>query len=316
MQYSEINHEKRVLVIGASSLDVIGRPQGVLVAGTSNPAVVRTDYGGVARNVSENIARLGQPVSLITVVGKDRLGQQVLEHTQSAGVEIGACLQVGKCNTAAYLAVQDEKGDLYFGLDDMRILKRLTSRYLRSQEKIFQQSSLVFIDANLSSAAMSTIFTLAGQLGIPVCADATSTSLSGCLKPFLDKIYLLTANRYEASALLDEKFRVMDPPSGLRAAREFIKMGVEVAVIPIAEGGVCYATSETSGHVPAVLTKIVDSSGAGDALTATTIFGLLNDLGIDEAIRLGVTAASLTLTNPTTTLAELSLELLYGNLVI
>jgi len=64
------------------------------------------------------------------------------------------------------------------------------------------------------------------------------------------------------------------------------------------------------------LTKIVDSSGAGDALTATTIFGLLNDLGIDEAIRLGVTAASLTLTNPTTTLAELSLELLYGNLVI
>ena len=36
-----------------------------------------------------------------------------------------------------------------------------------------------------------------------------------------------------------------------------------------------------------------DTTGAGDALTATVLFGLLNDIPIDDAVRLGVTAASL-----------------------
>jgi pseudouridine kinase len=316
MRPTEIDQEKRLLVIGAASLDVIGRPQTFPEVGTSNPALVRTAYGGVARNVAENIARLGQPVSLISVVGRDHLGHQILKHTQSAGVDIHACLQVEDFNTAAYLAVQDENGDLYFGLDDMRIIKRLTPRYLHTQKKLFLQSNMIFTDANLSPAALRTLVTMSEKSGIPICADATTTSLSVRLKPFIANIFMLTANRHEAAALLDNQFSVDDQPSALRAAREFVKMGVKVAVVPIAEGGVCYAISEISGHIPAVLTKIVDSTGAGDALTATTIFGLLNDLEIDEAVRLGVTAASLTLAHPTSIIPELSLELLYQHLVI
>ena len=52
-----------VVVIGASALDVVGRLQGKLQMSTSNPALIRTSLGGVARNVAENLARLGQPVS-------------------------------------------------------------------------------------------------------------------------------------------------------------------------------------------------------------------------------------------------------------
>ncbi len=316
MQNSTSEDEKRALIIGAASLDVIGRPLGMPELGTSNPARVRSAYGGVARNVAENLARLGQPASLISVVGKDHLGQQILAHTRAAGVDVSGCIQVSSHNTAAYLAVQDENGDLYFGLDDMRILQSLTSQYLRSLRKKFLQSSLVFTDANLTPSALRTVFSLGKYLNIPVCADATTTVLSERLKKFIPDIYMLTANRNEASALLENKIVVEDRSSALQAAREFIRMGVEVAVIQIAEGGVCYATSETSGHVPAVLTQIVDSTGAGDALTATIIFGLLNDLEIDEAVRLGVTAASLTMTHPTSIIPNLSLELLYDNLVI
>ncbi|MEW6179216.1 MAG: carbohydrate kinase family protein [Chloroflexota bacterium] len=308
--------EKRVIVIGAASLDVMGQPIGVPEPATSNPAHVRTSFGGVARNVAENLARLGQTVSLISAVGKDDLGAQLLHHTASAGVDVSRCLQISDVGTAAYIAILDEKGNLYYGLDDMTILRHISSSYLRSLADLFAESALIFVDANLSPATLRTVFSLANRYKIPVCADATSTILAKRIQNYIPRLFLLNANRSEASALLGSGFEVNDAASALSAARQFIRMGVEIAVIPIAEGGVCYATSETSGHIPAVLTRIVDSIGAGDALTATTIFGILNDMDIDEAIRLGVTAASLTLTHPGAVVPNLSLELLYERLMI
>ena len=63
--------EKPVLVIGGAAVDIVGRLKSELQTDTSNPAQIRYSFGGVARNVAENLARLGQPVRLITVVGED-----------------------------------------------------------------------------------------------------------------------------------------------------------------------------------------------------------------------------------------------------
>ncbi|GIV64783.1 MAG: carbohydrate kinase [Bellilinea sp.] len=316
MDLDSLHPDKRVLIIGAASLDVLGQPIGVPEPGTSNPAHVRTSFGGVARNVAENLARLGQPVTLISAVGKDDLGSQLLQHTASAGVEVSHCLQVSDAGTAAYIAILDENGNLYYGLDDMSILRHISSAYLRSLADLFAKSALVFVDANLAPATLRTVFSLAKRHNIPVCADATSTPLAKRFENHLSRLFLLNANRSEASALLYNRIVVNDVSSALAAAREFVRLGVEIAVIPIGEGGVCYATSQTSGHIPAVLTRIVDSIGAGDALTATTLFGILNDMDIDEAVRLGVTAASLTLTHTGAVVPNLSLELLYDRLII
>ena len=57
-----------------------------------------------------------------------------------------------------------------------------------------------------------------------------------------------------------------------------------------------------------------DPTGAGDALTAAVLFGLLNDMPIDDAVRLGVAAASLTLTYRGSVIPDLSLEKLYDQL--
>jgi pseudouridine kinase len=46
------------------------------------------------------------------------------------------------------------------------------------------------------------------------------------------------------------------------------------------------------------------------------IFSLLNDIPLDDAVRLGVTAATLTLQYRGTVIPDLSLEMLYDNLVI
>jgi pseudouridine kinase len=93
-------------------------------------------------------------------------------------------------------------------------------------------------------------------------------------------------------------------------------MGVQIAIVTLGATGLVYATSRESGHVPAVECEIMDLTGAGDALTAAVIFGLLNDFDIDEAVRLGTSAAALTLACRETVCPSLSLDRLYDQLVI
>jgi pseudouridine kinase len=91
---------------------------------------------------------------------------------------------------------------------------------------------------------------------------------------------------------------------------------VEIVVLTQAEFGLYYATTDESGYIPAISTEIADPTGAGDALTAAVIFGLLNDIPLDESMRLGVAAASLTLRFSGAVRPDLSLEKLYDHLVI
>lgn len=308
--------EGPVLVIGGAGVDIVGQPKGELQPATSNPAQIRMSFGGVARNVAENLARLGQPVTLITAVGEDESGDYLVKQAASAGIDVSAICHTPDYSTGIYLGIVNTNGRLRFALDDIRATAALTPAYIRQHADRFKEASLVFIDANLPKDTMRTIFSLAEKARLPICADPTSTSLASRLRAYLPRLYLVTPNSGEAAILCDHAFEASHRQEALDAAKCLVAQGVEIAVVALAEFGVSYATSETSGYIPAIRTKILDPTGAGDALTATVIFALLNDIPLDDAVRLGVTAASLTLRQRGTVVPDLSLEMLYDQLVI
>ncbi len=145
-------------------------------------------------------------------------------------------------------------------------------------------------------------------------SDPTSTSLAPRLCPHLKDLYMITPNALEAEALCEQP--VCNREEAVVAAKRLVSLGVEIAIITLAYQGLIYATPDASGHIPAVECEIIDLTGAGDALTATVIFGLLNDFSVDEAVRLGVSAAALTLQCRDTVCPELSLDILYDKIVI
>ena len=307
--------DKPVLVIGAAGIDIVGLLKWDLHPGKSNPAKIRSSFGGVARNVAENIARLGQPVELITAVGDDPTGEQLLQQIADAGVGISAVIHSAEYRTGSYLAVINTNKQLQVALDDMRAISALSAEYLRTKESYFEQASLLFLDANLSKETLRTAFSLARRYHLPVCADPTSTSLAARLQPYLSRLHLITPNIAEASILCAQTYPAR-PRQAIEAAKCLVSQGVRIAIVTVAEYGLCYATSETSGHIPAIRTEIVDPTGAGDALTAAVIFALLNDISLDDAVRLGVSAASFTLRHRGAVVPSLSLEKLYDQLVI
>jgi len=307
--------EAPVLVIGAACVDIVGVLKGEMQTGTSNPAQIRTSCGGVGRNVAENLARLGQAVNLLTVVGEDQNGDQLIKTIAEAGVNVEAIKRTSLHPTGTYLGVVNTSGELQMALDDMRAMTLLSPEYLRQNEHLFRQASLLFLDGNLPKESLRTAMSLARAARLPVCADPTSSGLAVKLKPYLKKLRLVTPNSAEAAILTDHAFNTTRRREVLQAAKHLVSQGVDIVIVAMAAFGVCYATSETSGYIPAIQTKIVDPIGAGDAMTATVLFALLNDMPIDDAVRLGVSAASLTLRHRGTVVPDLSLEELYNELV-
>lgn len=307
---------KPVVVIGAASMDIIGRLQEPPLTGTSTPAEIRSSFGGVARNVAENLGRLGQPVALLSAVGSDPIGQQLLEYTAQAGVDVSACIRSAEAATGTYLAILDFDGQRQFGLDDMRALSALTPEVIHHNRELLAGAGILFMDANLPQDTMQAVFTIARRHKIPVCADATSSNLADLLTDLIPDLYMVTANAQEATVIIGGQIIVKNRPTAMQAARLLVSRGVEIAVIPLAQMGVCYASSTTVGHISAMKTEILDPTGAGDAMTAAILFGLMNDIPLDDAIRLGVSAASLTLRCPASVVPDLSLEKLYDNMVV
>ena len=308
--------EAPVLIIGAASLDIVGRLRGELHPGTSNPGQIRTSLGGVARNVAENLARLGQPVVLLTVVGEDENGSLLLQRTKEAGVNVDHVARTSSHPTGTYLGILNAKGEFQLALDDMRALSQLTPDYLRQHTRLFREASVLFVDANLPKDSLRTAFSLARKHALPVCADPTSSLLANKLIPFLPRLHMVTPNGAEAAILAGQPVTASRQRQAMQTAKHLVSQGVHIVIIALAESGVCYATSETAGYIPAIHTTIVDPTGAGDALTATVLFALLNNIPIDDAVRLGVSAASLTLSHPDSVWPELSLEKLYDHLLI
>lgn len=303
-----------VLVIGASTIDTKGRAREPLVPATSNPGHIRVSAGGVARNVAENLGRLGVHVTFLSAVGDDEAGRHILDTAQQGGVDTGQVIVSSDYHSAAYLAVLDETGALATSIDDMDIMQAITPGYIYARRGLFRDADMVVLDANLSPPALRSALSAARKYDVPVCADPTSTHLAPRLRPHLADLYMITPNVPEAEVLCGET--ISDRTQATHAAKKLVSLGVGMAVITLAEKGLCYATAETSGYIPAIPSEVVDYTGAGDALTAAIVFGLLNDFAVDEAVRLGVSAATLTLRCEETVCTDLSLERLYDQLVI
>jgi pseudouridine kinase len=305
-----------VLVIGAAGVDIVGHLRSELSSHGSSPARIRTSFGGVARNVAENLARLGHPVTLLSAVGADQAGDQLLDQAATAGVDVKHVLRNPNYPTGTYIGILSVQRAVEFAVDDMRAVTAITPQVLKENADLFREASAIFLDANLSKESLRTAFSLAHKVNRPVCADPTAAGLARRLRPYLGRLQLISPNEVEAGVLTDYMIDPSQHDQSLSAAKSLVGLGVEIAVISLGEFGLCYATSETNGHIPAIRTEVVDPTGAGDALVATLIYSLLNDIPLDEAMRLGVTAASMTLRHPGTVVPDLSLQKIYDQLVI
>ena len=302
-----------VLVVGSAVLEISGKPIDLLKPGLRQYGHIHTAVSGVARNIAENLARLDIDTVLLAAIADDDIGQHLITHSTLAGIDCSQVLRVPGARTAISMLLYQSEDDCT-RVDDLSIANALDSDYLLEHERLFEQAALAVIDATLSEEALDTLFELAARHQVRVCADPTSPLMAGRLRRFIDNLYLIVPNASETAALCSLEEPAADRDSAITAAQELVNVGANIAVVTLGEHGLAYADSSGGGYIRAIHTEVVDASGAGDAFSGAAIFGILNDVPIDEAMRLGVTAASLTLESENTVLQSLSQELLYDEL--
>ena len=147
-------HAPFVTVIGGANIDVQGKSREALRDRDSNPGDVHISPGGVARNVAENLSRLGVSCRLITAVGDDQYGRFLMQCSTDAGIDTRGVHQLEQLPTSTYLSILDNTGDMQVALSDMRIMDELGADLLTPHKSIIAQSSLLILDANLPDDAL------------------------------------------------------------------------------------------------------------------------------------------------------------------
>ncbi len=295
----------QVLVVGGANMDIIASAGQALRSGDSTPGSVRWSPGGVARNVAENLARLGDAVGLISAVGDDAPGHALLAATRQAGVNVSGCQLLIGAATASYVSVHEPDGTLALAVNDMQVLERLTPASLEPQAQAVRDAMLLVLDCNLSDAALGWVFAQRGSA--PVFADAVSATKCLRLRPWLAQIHTLKLNRLEAQAL--SGLPVNSPAEIEAAARALHGQGMAQVVVSLGAQGLYFSGATQRGWQAALAVPVLNTTGAGDALLAGLVHSHLQHAALPEAARFAAGCAALTLTTPSANHPDLSAAL-------
>lgn len=286
------------LCIGGAAADGSFHLTSAPVLGTSNVASAQSGFGGVARNVAESLGRLGTRVGLLSAVGADATGWELIDHASAAGIDAGLVQVIPGEQTARYIALLDPEGELVIGINAMDVLARI--RPADIADAPLGDARWVFAECNLDAETLlAVIERRRDEGGFQLAIDAISTPKSQRLPEDLTGIDLLCGNADEGNAILG----LREPgtiPGALVLAQGLVARGAGAAMISVGESGCVVATREGAWAIAAVPARVVDVTGAGDARIAGTLHGLLAGEPVEEAARRGSLLAAIAAESPTT----------------
>jgi pseudouridine kinase len=284
---------RNVLVIGAANMDIKGRSSGAFSTGLKNPGRIEMSAGGVARNIAENLARIGVPTTLLTALGDPCYSQAIIERTTEAGVNLDHALLLDGRMPGIFMAVINHRGDLQFAVSDMRILDEITPEYLERKRALFKSSSFIIVDADIPLESIDLAVKWAREERVPMCIETVSAAKTSRIVPHLKDLFLIAPNREEAEVLVG--FPLDNTESVVRAGEILIAGGLRRIIITLGGEGVFFCSSDERGFLSSIPTMVADSVGAGDALVAGVVQGILEECTFKDAVKRGIAAAVLTL---------------------
>lgn len=286
---------KRIALLGECMIELNGTPFGDM----------QQAFGGDTLNTAIYLARASQPtdiqVSYLTAMGQDPLSQQIIARWQQAGIDTSTVLIDQQRHPGLYLIQLDEHGErtfLYWRNDS-------AARYLMQHPQLPQIKQAVNdVDALYLSGISLAILPAAdrqallqwlGELhrtGVAIIFDSnyrsalwqTPADARACYQQLLAITALALVTDDDEQALWGDE-DVTQTLLRLKAA------GVQRAVVKQGAAGCCYQalqTGEPAITIPTqAVSKVVDTTSAGDSFNAGFLAGYLQGQAINECARMG-----------------------------
>lgn len=227
--------------------------------------------------------------AFVSVVGDDALGLAVIAELERAGVDASA-VKVSKGATPVAVEIHNIIGDLEFCRENTVLMNAITPQFIDENAEMLDRAEAIFLDGTIPVETMEYISEkYSGRCSIyfdPASVKggvkfAESNMRANCILP----------GRMEAEAM--SGLQILGTDQLMAAGQFFEERGVEKTVITLKGGGVYYKEGSQSGIIkPERVLSFADTTGAGDALAAGVLIGSIQGQPLEEAAKMGMTAAA------------------------
>ncbi len=295
--------ERRILVVGDAIADQFVYGEISRVSREAPVFIIRHEQTetlpGGAANCAANLASLGAKVSLVSVVGEDEAGRNLLQKLESAKVRCDSIITSTSVQTTTKVRIlagqshstrqQIVRVDYEANVPDDAELRARLRRQV--EERANQADAIVISDYNYGVAddQLSTLLRkIANDRNIPVLVDSRFRLLG------FAGFTSATPNEAEVAQLLGEQ---QSSPDRLATSGEELRQQLGYRALLITRGGRGMMLFEENSS-PLYLEAIgahepVDVTGAGDTVIATYALALSSDASFADAARLANYAGGL-----------------------
>lgn len=295
-----------ISIIGGIMADIEGHPYNQLIQGDSNPGTISMSYGGVGRNITENLARMGVSVNFISVAGDDFAGKGAVRELEDLGVDIKNVRLLPEENTAVYMSILNIIGDMELALCNMDILERISADFIEAAHDSMKDSIIIGIDTNLTEETLD--YVTAKLKDIPVFLDPVSVTKAERARNIIGRFHTIKPNRIEAEIL--SGMAIMSAEELEKAGQWFIGQGVKRVFITLGPGGVYYQDEKDSGFIRPEPADIVSATGAGDAFSAAILYSHVKGFDVRKTAEAGMIAARIAMQSKSAVNRQASEEML------
>jgi pseudouridine-5'-phosphate glycosidase/pseudouridine kinase len=163
----------------------------LVVAHTSNPAVITQTVGGVGHNVAAAAHLIGNDttVRLCSIVAPDMAGMVILSYLKEKGLDVSSIMTLdhdtqAPPQTSQYVAINDANKDLALAMADMRIISSPINDFTPWKTIIeASKPKWVVVDANWNESAICQWAEESKRVGANVAIEPVSVEKAKKLFP-------------------------------------------------------------------------------------------------------------------------------------
>ncbi|MBI3139981.1 MAG: hypothetical protein HYZ15_15495 [Sphingobacteriales bacterium] len=278
---------KPVICIGAALVDELFHATSDMLLATTNDAIVTKTAGGVSRNIAHQLAILGVPVQLITVVGNDSDGDWLRQVCSSAGVQLDATI-TKEGLTGKYTGILNVDGSLFSAFLTNAANHLITPEHLANHSDLLGSASYILADANISVDTAEWLLGFSQQTGIPFILEPVSVPPARKFRAVnLSGLYMVTPNEDELPVLCSEQASMTQ-----MQIEELLDNGVQHIWLHNGKMGSALYKKEKAITLHAPNIEVRDCTGAGDGSLTGFILGKFIGLDDMECLKLAHTLSA------------------------
>lgn len=277
----------KIAVIGSSFLDFKGYTQGELDLKKNNLGNIEISYGGVGKNIADNLGRFKLVPSFISTIDNNTYGSDLKVKLEESGVDTNYLLPINSGGMGRWMSFIDKNGDLISALTQRPEISHLEKYIEKYGEKFAKEFDILVLELDLS--------------------EKISKKIIGAFNKYNKKIFIYSANLIEkyselslfsdaecvvlsdksAGVLLGADINSLEIHQIQKNLKEFIQNNsVKRGIITLYKRGTVFYDNilNQSSFIEASEGGLVNLTGEGEILFSKVVANLLKGMDLKDSV--------------------------------